>query len=132
MDALRAAWTPSAQLDFAGMSCLESLARSILPSLLEPSFSSLPVTGRGQAAIELLRNAPVAAPAIASTVALQRPRSYPIICFRGDVHEALTGVTLAIVEQHLLDSFRLLIRNAFSPWSLYHYLLRTHFRWWNV
>ena len=55
-----------------------------------------------------------------------------MICFRGDVHEALTGVTLAIIEQHLLDSFRLLIRNAFSPWSLYHYLLRTHFRWWNV
>ena len=55
-----------------------------------------------------------------------------MVCFHGDEHEALTGVTLAIIEQHLLDSFPLLIRNTFSPWSLYHYLLKKNLRWWNV
>ena len=55
-----------------------------------------------------------------------------MVCFRGNEHEALTGVTLAIIEQHLLHSLPLLIRNTFSPWSLYHYLLQTHLRWWNV
>ena len=48
------------------------------------------------------------------------------------MHDALTGVTHSIIEEHLLHSFPLLIRNAVSPWSLYHYLLQTHLQWWNV
>ena len=55
-----------------------------------------------------------------------------MVCFRGNVHDTLTGTILPIIEEHLLHSFPLLMRNAVSPWTLYHYLLRTHLEWWNV
>jgi len=55
-----------------------------------------------------------------------------MVCFRGNMHEALTGVTLRIINQHLLDSFLLPIRTTFSPWSLHNYLVQNSHRWWNV
>ena len=55
-----------------------------------------------------------------------------MVCFRGNEQEALTGVTLYIIGQHLLDSFPLPIRSTFSPWSLHHYLVHSSLRWWNV
>ena len=97
IDALRVAWMPFARLDFAVMSSFEvgftapggDSARSLLPDLLQASFSSLPVPHRVVAAIELLRNVP-AVPA--SVTAVQgAPHPPPRVVLRVTVIHSHVG-----------------------------------------
>jgi len=62
----------------------------------------------------------------------RRLGTYPMICFRNNGHETLTGSILPIISEHLHQSFLVLMRDAVSPWVLYHYLLETQHKWWNV
>jgi len=139
-------------LNFEEMSYLESLAQLVLPSLSKPPFASLPVLQRGEAAAVLRQEALTLAttpeqhwppPSCVYTCHCPPPvakcdydpyaRAYPMVCFRANAHEALTGEPLRIIGQHLRDSYPLPLRTVFSPWSLHNHLVGiASSRWWNV
>ena len=62
----------------------------------------------------------------------RRLGTYLMICFRNNRHDTLNGGILQIISEHLHQSFPVPMRHTVSPWVLYHYLLETQQKWWNV